>query len=193
MSEEINQLRDVSNLESYFKKFLNKEFDLDSDIGLYSDVAKRERNLIVITETPLIRDFRKGEIYSGQKKSLLDGIIFCIKLSLKEKDFGVILAPVLPLPIGEISDQDRFSTYYSLFLDKLIRIINPMFLILIGERSNNLIKKLGEIRGERNNSANIPHLVIPELQYILSVPETKKYIWDDLKNLIKRGKDESLL
>ena len=77
-------------------------------------------------------------------------------------------------------------------ISDVIRIINPKLVILVGERSNNLIKQLAEIKKEKPELQNIPHLVIPELQYILSVPKTKKDIWDNWKNLIKRWKDESL-
>ena len=193
ISEEINQLTDVSDLENYFKNFLNKEFDLHIENGLFSTGSKGGSNLIIITETPLISDFRNGEVYSGKKKSLLEGIVSVMRGSLREKDFSVIMAPVLPLPIGEFNDHDHenFELCHFLYLEKLIKIINPFLTILIGERSNNLINLLLKIKKEKPNSINIPHFLIPELDYILTVPKAKKEVWDNWKNLIKREKDES--
>ena len=175
-----------------FLHILNKKFDLGVENGLFSTGIKGRSNLIIITETPLIIDFRNGEIYSGKKKSLLEGIVSCIRGSLKERDFGVIATPVLPLPIGELSDPKKVEFYHFLYLEKLTKIINPFLVILIGERSNNLIKQLLKIKREKPNLINIPHFVIPELDYILSVPKAKKDVWDNWKNLIKREKDESL-
>ena len=193
ISEEINQLTDVSGLENYFKNLLNKEFDLGIENGLFSTGSRGRSNLIIITETPLIIDFRNGEVYSGKKKSLLEGIIFGMRSSLREKDFGVIMTPVLPLPIGELNDHDHENVefYHFLYLEKLIKISNPFLVVLIGERSNNLINRLLKIKTEKPNSINIPHFVIPELDYILSVPKAKKDLWDNWKNLIKRERDES--
>ena len=193
ISEEISQLKDVSALEKYFKKILNKEFDLGHENGLFSTGIKGRSNLIIITETPLIIDFRNREVYSGKKKSLLEGIISCIRGSLKEKNFGVIMTPVLPLPIGELSDPEKVEFYHFLYLEKLIKIIQPFLIILIGERSNNLIKQLAKIKREKPNSLHIPRFVIPELDYILSVPEAKRDVWENWKDLIKREKDENLI
>ena len=48
------------------------------------------------------------------------------------------------------------------------------------------------IKREKPNSLHIPRFVIPELDYILSVPEAKKDVWENWKDLIKREKDENL-
>ncbi len=194
ISEEINQLTDISDLENYFKNLFNKEFDLSIKNLLFSTRSKGRSNLIIITETPLIIDFRNGEVYSGKKKSLLEGIISGMRSTLRDKDFAVIMAPVFPLPMGELNDHDyeNVEFYHFLYLEKLTKIINPFLVILIGERSNNFIKQLLKIKREKPNLINIPHFVIPELDYILSVPKAKKDVWDNWKNLIKREKDESL-
>ena len=160
---------------------------------MYSSGTKGKYNLIVITETPTIGDFRNGQVYSGKKKSLLEGIISCVRGSLKEKDFGVIMTPVLPLPIGELSDPEKVEFYHFIYLEKLIKIVEPFLIILIGERSNNLIKQLAKIKREKPNSLHIPRFVIPELDYILSVPKAKKDVWENWKDLIKREKDENLI
>ena len=193
ISEEISQLKDLSALEKYFKNILNKKFDLGVENGLFSTGIEGKSNLIIITETPLIIDFRNREVYSGKKKSLLKGIISCIRGSLKERDFGVIATPVLPLPIGELSDPKKVEFYHFLYLEKLIKIVKPFLIILIGERSNNLIKHLEKIKRKKPNSLHIPRFVIPELDYILSVPKAKKDVWENWKNLIKREKDENLI
>ena len=192
ISEEVSQLIDVSHLEHYFKKFLYKEFRLDMRNGFFSKGTKKKSNLIIITETPSNVDFRNGEVYSGKKKSLLYSIISGMRSSIKEQDFGVITAPVLPFPIGKLGEHEGVEIYHFLYLEKLIKITQPFLIILVGERANNLVERLAIIKRENSNSPYIPHFGIPELDYILSVPKAKKNIWDNWKNLIKREKDESI-
>ena len=181
--EEVRLFTEVSDIESYFKKFLSKEFNLDGKNGLFSTGLIKKHNLVVILETPLAHDFEKRVVYSGRKKNLLDRIILSIKKSLKEKDFGIIMAPVLPFPTGEINSIDDFQSYYLVYLDNLIRIIKPSLTLLVGERANNLIKLKADLKREKHNSDTMRYFGIPELEYILSVPKIKKKIWDQWKDL----------
>ena len=49
------------------------------------------------------------------------------------------------------------------------------------------------VKTEKPNSLHNPHFVIPELDYILSVPKAKKDVWENWKDLIKRDKNENLI
>ena len=79
-----------------------------------------------------------------------------------------------------------------MFLQRLKNIIKPSLTILIGDKAISLISPSLEANEDEAMKEN-QYFSIPELEYMMSVPEVKKTVWEEWKQKRRTLKNELFL
>ena len=79
-----------------------------------------------------------------------------------------------------------------MFLLKLKHIIKPSLTILIGDKAISLISPIVGANEDEAMKGN-QYFSIPELEYMMSVPEVKKTVWEEWKQKRRTLKNELFL
>ena len=79
-----------------------------------------------------------------------------------------------------------------MFLKRLKHIIKPSLTILIGDKAISLISPNLRLNKEESMKED-QYFSIPELEYMMSVPEVKKTVWEEWKQKRRTLKNELFL
>ena len=79
-----------------------------------------------------------------------------------------------------------------MYLQRLKHIIKPSLTILIGDKAISLISE-GLAANEDEAMKENQYFSIPELEYMMSVPEVKKTVWEEWKQKRRTLKNELFL
>ena len=79
-----------------------------------------------------------------------------------------------------------------MFLSSLKRIIEPSLVLLVGDRATSYISPKLEDDDKGIEKEN-HYFSIPELEYMMSVPEVKKTVWEEWKQKRKTIKNDLFL
>jgi len=154
--------------------------------------------ILIITGKPNSADEQNKQLISGQEGRLLKKMFDAINLDLNE----INIASVIPW----ITPNNREATSNEIleclpFIQKLIEIIQPEILFLLGEIASKAILgtplDIMKIRGKfyeyKNLNLNfkIPILATHHPSFLLVNPSYKKQSWEDLKMLDKQMRNEN--
>ncbi|MDC0328994.1 uracil-DNA glycosylase [Candidatus Pelagibacter sp.] len=180
---QINSINDC-NLKSNSKKIVLGDGNINSPIML-------------VGEAPGVEEDNIGETFLGEVGDLLKKMLSAINIK-KENIYNTYAVNFRP-------PEDRKPTSteikrYSQFLQKQISIIKPKIIILMGstamESLTGLNSKISIERGiwkeviVKNVSYNV--IITFNPSYLLRVPESKKYSWEDLKKIKQKIVDLKL-
>ena len=149
-------------------------------------------NILIIHGPPTRSDFALYSFLDGKKRHLINNIIFSILSGEREKEVENIFAPILPIPLNNVSDFTNLQSFHILFLVNLIRIIKPSLVLLVGDKATSYITSKAEEDDQKIVKEN-HYFSIPELEYLMSVPEVKKTVWEKWKQKRRTIKNDLFL
>ena len=180
----INEIKELNSLEEYWKRILVDSFNIKKFWGVNKVNELKLPSILIIHEPPTISDFAQYTCLQGKKKNLIDNILFSITIEGENKGVQNIFVPALPIPTNEIKNHEALEYFCKIFLSNLKRLVEPTLIILVGDKTHaQLAPKLDE--GDKKTNKKYNYFSIPELEYIMSVSEVKKNVWENWKE--KKG------
>ena len=149
-------------------------------------------NILIIHEPPNRSDFAQYFFLDGKKRNLINNIIFSILSGENEREVQNIFVPILPIPLNNAMEFKNLQSFHLMFLLRLKHIIKPSLTILIGDKAISLISP--KLRTNEDEAMKENHYFsIPELEYMMSVPEVKKTVWEEWKQKRRTLKNDLFL
>jgi DNA polymerase len=129
--------------------------------------------LLILTDTPSSNDDESGQILSGVSGELLNKMLIAIGL---EKDL-VSICPLLfwRTPGGRTPTDEELSLT-SPFIDKFIELTKPKAVLTLGALA---------AKYQFKNNFGVQVFSIPNLEFMILKPDSKKIAWEELQKLLK--------
>ena len=137
-------------------------------------------------------DLNRYSFLDGKKRSLIDNIVFVILSNENEAEVQNIFSPISPIPLDNTTQFETIQSFHIMFLSSLKRIMEPSLVLLVGDRASSQILPKLETDDKGIEKEN-RYFSIPELEYIMSVPEVKKTIWEEWKQKRRTIKNDLFL
>ena len=190
--KEINVIEDVGSLEAYWRHKLINNFNIKKFWGFNKLNQINKLNILIIHEPPNRSDFAQYFFLDGKKRNLINNILFSVLSGESKREVQNIFVPILPIPLNKATEYKNLQSFHLMFLLRLKHIIKPSLTILVGDKAISLISpKLGA-NGDEAMKEN-HYFPIPELEYMMSVPEVKKTVWEEWKQKRRTLKNELFL
>ena len=190
--KDINAIKSVGILEAYWRDSLIDNFNIKKFWG-YNKLNKINKlNILIIHEPPNRSDFNQYLFLDGKKRNLINNIIFSILSGESEREVQNIFVPILPIPLNKAMEFKNLQSFHLMFLKRLKHIIKPSLTILIGDKAISLISPNLRLNKEESMKED-QYFSIPELEYMMSVPEVKKTVWEEWKQKRRTLKNELFL
>ena len=109
---------------------------------------------------------------------MVNNIVFSILSGENQEEVQNIFVPILPIPLNNVAEFGNLQSFQVMFLLSLKRIIKPVLVLLVGDRASSIITTMLE-RDDQEILKENNYFSIPELQYMISVPEVKKTVWEE--------------
>ena len=178
--KEVNAINNIKALDKCWRNILINKFNIKKFWGLNELAQSKKMNILIIHEPPTRTDFATYSFLDGKKRNLINNIIFSILSGEYEKEVENIFAPILPIPLNNVSDFTNLQSFHIMFLVSLIRIAKPSLVLLVGDKASSFITS--KIEADDQEILRKNHFFsIPELEYMMSVPEVKKTVWEEWK------------
>ena len=190
--KEFNQINNIKTLDKYWRNILINNFNIKKFWGLNELVESTKMNILIIHEPPTRSDFAQYSFLDGKKRNLINNIIFSILFGEREKEVGYIFVPILPIPLNNVSDFTNLQSFHIMFLINLLRILKPSLVLLVGDKATSYITSKQEENDWQIVKKN-HYFSIPELEYMMSVPEVKKTVWEKWKQKRRTIKNDLFL
>jgi DNA polymerase len=137
-------------------------------------------------EAPGADEDAQGEPFVGRAGQLLNKIIEAC--TLKREDV-YILNVLRCRPPGNRNPTLEEATNCRPLFERQIEIINPEFIVCLGSiAASNLLNQnlaIGKLRGRFHDYRGAKVVVTYHPAYLLRNPAAKKYVWDDMKMLMR--------
>ena len=198
--KKIVEFKDIDNIDDLLS-FINTsnicKLKKNSKKTLFFRKIKSSK-ILIITNKPNSADEQNNQLLSGQEGHLLKKMFDAINFDLNE----INIASVIPW----VTPNNREATSIEIleclpFIQKLIEIIKPEVLFLLGETACKAILNtpldIMKIRGKfyeyknLNLDLKIPTLASHHPSSLLTTPSHKKLSWEDLKMLEKKMRNEN--
>ena len=190
--KEINQINNIKALDKYWRNILTNKFNIKKFWGLNELVESTKMNILIIHEPPTRSDFAKYSFLDGKKRNLINNIIFSILSNERENEVEYIFVPILPIPSNNVSDFANLQSFHITFLINLLRMLKPSLVLLVGDKATSYITSKQEENDWKIVKEN-HFFSIPELEYMMSVPEVKKTVWEKWKQKRRTIKNDLFL
>ena len=190
--KDINEIESVDSLEEYWRDSLIDNFNIKKFWGYNKLKQINKLNILIIHEPPNRSDFAKYLFLDGKKRNLINNIIFSILSGESEREVQNIFVPILPIPLNKAMEFKNLQSFHLMFLQRLKHIIKPSLTILIGDKAISLISPSLGVNENQAMKEN-QYFSIPELEYMMSVPEVKKTVWEEWKQKRRTLKNELFL
>jgi DNA polymerase len=150
-------------------------------------VGNPNARLVLVGEAPAREDDLQGEPFVGEAGQLLDRILQAMGLHRDD----VYLCNVLKCrPPNNRDPQPDEATTCEVFLVRQITAVRPQVIIALGRFAvHSLLKTnapISKLRGEWQSYQGIPLMPTYHPAYLLSNPEGKRDVWDDMKQVLRR-------
>ena len=190
---------EYSSLDDLFKKMKRMKDDPLADAGTNVVISRGnpEAKLLIIGEAPGPEENIKGKPFVGRAGQLLDKILESAEFD-PEKDV-YITNSVFRMPPGTDGKPFRKPTteeidYYRPFVLEIIRLIDPVIMLLTGNVAcQSILGKTGitSLRGQWTQLDDRWVMPIFHPSYLLRNPmrgpgSPKALMWDDIKNVRKK-------
>ncbi|MDC3081224.1 hypothetical protein OA385_02655 [Paracoccaceae bacterium] len=190
--KDINGIDDIMVLEKYWSSTLINTFNIKKFWGLNDIDVSKKLNILIIHEPPSVSDFNRYSLLDGKKRNLINNIILAILSDKSETEAQNIFSPILPIPLNNTTHFENIQSFHLMFLSSLKRIIEPSLVLLVGDRATSYISPKLEADDKGIEKEN-HYFSIPELEYMMSVPEVKKTVWEEWKQKRKTIKNDLFL
>lgn len=191
LSKENKKNKDIKikKLECSFKNFEDCKLKKTSSnfVGFYGNINSK---LLVIDGPPDIEEDKKGISFVSSKGLLFEKMLHAINIK-KDETFIAKSIPWRP-PGNRYPSSDEIKICRP-FIVNLINLLQPSFILCLGEVSANqilglnesIIKLRGKWRTLKLDEFNHEFPVLPtfSVSHLLHRPDLKKYAWADMKLL----------
>ena len=190
--KDINGIENIKALEKYWSSTLINTFNIKKFWGLNGIDGSKKPNILIIHEPPSRSDFNRYSFLDGKKRNLINNIVFAILSGESETEVQNIFSPILPIPLDNTTQFEIVQTFHLMFLTSLKRIIEPSLVLLVGDRAMSYMSQKLEANDKGIEKDN-QYFSIPELEYMMSVPEVKKTVWEEWKQKRRTIKNDLFL
>ena len=190
--KDINAIESVGSLEAYWRDALINNFNIKKFWGYNKLNRINKLNILIIHEPPSRSDFAQYFVFDGKKRNLINNIILSILSGEIKREVQNIFVPVLPIPLNNAMEFKNLQSFHLMFLLRLRHIIKPSLTILIGDKASSLVSPKLEANEDEVMREN-HYFLIPELEYMMSVPEVKKTVWEEWKQKRRTLKNDLFL
>ena len=190
--KEINEFESINALERYWCDTLINTFNIKKLWRLNNIDETKKLNILIIHEPPTTSDLARYSFLDGKKRSLINNIVFAILSSESEKEVQKILSPIVPIPLNDTTQFEDIQSFHLIFLSSLIRILKPSLVLLVGDRAISYLSPNIEADNQGAEREN-HYFSIPELAYMMSVPEVKRTVWEKWKQKRRTIKNDLFL
>ena len=186
----ISEVRDLEKLEFFIKKLNN--FKKEKQFNKFTIGEGNRRAKILIIGDSHQKEKENIRPFTGDSEKLLIKMLKAINLDIKD----TYLTNAIPLLIQknyEIKNEDILDCLP--ILQKVIEIINPKIILLMGSIANKAILnsslEISKLRGKCykystiNLKKNIDCLSTYHPKHLINFPQEKKFAWEDLQILQK--------
>ena len=190
--KDINGIDNLRDLEEYWSGTLINKFNIKKFWRLNDIDRLKKPNILIVHEPPSMSDLNRYSFLDGKKRNLIDNIVFAILSGENEAEVQNIFSPILPIPLDNTTQFNTIQSFHIMFLLSLKRIMEPSLVLLVGDRAISHISpklKTDDKGIEKENH----YFSIPELEYIMSVPEVKKTVWEEWKQKRRTIKNDLFL
>ena len=150
-------------------------------------VGDPNARLMFIGEAPGADEDRQGEPFVGRAGQLLTRIIEACKLHREEVYIANVLKCRPPSNRTPLPDEVLNCRGY---LERQIAIIHPEMICCVGvvaaQAILNTTAPIGRLRGKFHDYKGIPVVCTYHPAYLLRNPDAKRFVWDDMKMLMKQ-------
>ena len=196
------ELPKYTSLDDLFSDMMQMNDDPLANTGMNVVISRgnHQARLLIVGEAPGPQENIQGKPFVGKAGQMLDKILEAAEFD-SEKDV-FITNSVFRMPPGENSANFRKPTdkeieYYRPYVHEIIRLVNPLIVLLTGNvASYSILGKTGitSLRGKWNQIDG--HWVMPIFHpsYLLRSPSKapgapKSLMWDDIRE-VRRKYDE---
>ena len=190
--KDISGIDNVKVLEKYWSGTLINTFNIKKFWGLNGIDGSKKPNILIVHEPPSRSDFNQYSFLDGKKRNLINNIVFAILSGESETEVQNIFSPILPIPLDNTTQFETIQSFHLMFLLSLKRIIEPSLVLLVGDRARSQVSPKLEIDDKGIEKEN-HYFSIPELEYMMSVPEVKKTVWEEWKQKRRTIKNDLFL
>lgn len=190
--KEINEIENINALEKYWCNTLLNIFNIKKFWRINKVYEQKKLNILIIHEPPTSSDFAQYSFLDGKKRNLINNIVFAILLGERKKEVQNIFCPILPIPLNNTTQFENIQSFYLMFLSNLIRILKPSLVLLVGDRAISYLSPIIEANDQGAEREN-HYFSIPELAYMMSVPEVKRTVWEKWKQKRRTIKNDLFL
>jgi uracil-DNA glycosylase family 4 len=191
----IDGILNLDQLEIFIKDIANKKF-VDKESKIIIGHGNTHSNIMIIGESPNIEEINSGRLFCGPEGELLKKMLESIDIKKNDIYTTNIIS-------WNYRKKDKEEMLNSLpFIQKIIEIINPKILVILGSETANIILNLNhEIsklrkKWHKYKSINLDKaincLVTFSPKNLINSPNNKKYAWEDLKELKQKIINEKL-
>ena len=190
--KDINGIDNLRDLEEYWSGTLINKFNIKKFWGLNDIDGLKKPNILIVHEPPSMSDLNRYSFLDGKKRNLIDNIVFAILSGENEVEVQNIFSPISPIPLDNTTQFKTIQSFHIMFLSSLKRIMEPSLVLLVGDRAMSQISPKLETDDKGIEKEN-HYFFIPELEYIMSVPEVKKTVWEEWKQKRRTIKNDLFL
>jgi DNA polymerase len=142
---------------------------------------------VLVGEAPGREEDETGEPFVGEAGRLLDRILSAMGLSRQE----VYLCNVLKCrPPGNRDPRPEEMAACRPFLERQLAAIAPEVIVTLGKCAAQVLLQdssaVGELRGHWHQFRSIPVMPTYHPAYLLRNPASKREVWEDMKEVMKR-------
>ena len=150
-------------------------------------VGNPNARLVLVGDAPGREEDLQGEPFVGEAGQLLDRILQAMGLHRND----VYICNVLKCrPPNNRDPQPEEGATCEAFLAQQIAAIRPQVIIALGRFAVHRLLKtnapISKLRGEWQSYQGIPLMPTYHPAYLLSNPEGKRDVWDDMKQVLRR-------
>jgi uracil-DNA glycosylase family 4 len=150
-------------------------------------VGNPNARLVLVGEAPGREEDLQGEPFVGEAGQLLDRILQAMGMHRND----VYICNVLKCrPPNNRDPQPQEVATCEAFLARQIAAVRPQVIIALGRFAvHSLLKTnapISKLRGEWQSYQGIPLMPTYHPAYLLSNPEGKRDVWDDMKQVLRR-------
>ena len=147
--------------------------------------------VMFIGEGPGADEDRTGRPFVGQAGKLLDGMVFALGFEREQVYIGNV---VKCRPPGNRDPQEDEMAACASFLERQIELIKPRVIVALGRVASRHLtgstKPMGALRGRWAAYRGTPLLPTFHPAYLLRSPSAKREVWQDLKAVLRRLREE---
>ncbi len=155
-------------------------------------VGNTNARLVLVGEAPGREEDQKGEPFVGEAGRLLDRILQAMGMKREEVYICNVLKCRPPTHRDPLPEEVATS---EAFLARQIAAIKPQVIIGLGRFAvHSLLKSnvpISRLRGEWQSYQGIPLMPTYHPAYLLRNPEGKRDVWEDMKEVMRRLRNEA--